>query len=55
MIKGISKAAERTTYTFGEQEFKDLLGIGDDPAGVLLVHSSLSGRTITVTMMSNAP
>jgi hypothetical protein len=51
MIKGTRKTTEYVTYTFGEQEFKDLLGI-DDPAGVLVVQTDFYQRTITVTMSS---
>jgi hypothetical protein len=50
MIKRTRQGPEYTTYTFSVQEFKDLLGIGDDPAGVLLVQADFSARTITVTM-----
>jgi hypothetical protein len=49
MIKGIRKTPEYVTYTFGEFEFKALLGI-DDPAGVLTVQADFAQRTITVTM-----
>lgn len=54
MIKSVSKAPQYTMYTFGEQEFKDLLGIGDDPAGVLIVTTSYGNQKVTVTM-SPAP
>lgn len=54
MIKGTRKASEHVTYTFTEQEFKDLLGIGDDPQGVLTVGVSFAAHTVTVTM-SAAP
>lgn len=50
MIKSVSKTPQYTTYTYGEQEFKDLLGIGGDPSGVLLVRTSYEDRTVTVTM-----
>ena len=50
MIKGIRKSPEYTTYTYEEQEFKDLLGIGNDPDGVLAVHADFTRQVITVTM-----
>ena len=55
MIKGTRTAPVYDTYTFGEQEFKNLLGIGDDPHGVLHVDVSFAGRTVTVTMGLGEP
>lgn len=54
MIKGTRRSPGYITYTFGEQEFKKLLGIGDDPHGVLTVEVSFSKRAVTVTMSGTA-
>jgi hypothetical protein len=55
MIKGTRTTPEYITYTWSEDEFKQLLGIGDDPHGVLTVDASFTSRTITVTMSNTKP
>lgn len=53
MEKGIDKSPEYRTYTFDEKEFKEKLGISDDPAGILLVRVDFGTNKIQV-MMSNS-
>jgi hypothetical protein len=53
MEKVIKRHSEYITYVYPITEFKQLLGIGDDPHGILTVDVNFYTRKVTVTMSSN--